>query len=128
MRVLRLEVSVYNGYITNLFQTTFARGGGGDQSRPRIPPLDSRDSNGHGRSFRNFVLGHDEPSSYIMSRMYCWEKKKFQEMKSSRQDIKRETRTESSAEFLYIKVFRSYKPAMYKVKSRGSQRDVVYLG
>jgi hypothetical protein len=28
-RVLRLEVSVYNVYITNQFQTTFARGGGG---------------------------------------------------------------------------------------------------
>jgi hypothetical protein len=29
LRVLRLEVSVYNVYITNSFQTTFARGGGG---------------------------------------------------------------------------------------------------
>jgi hypothetical protein len=28
-RVLRLEVSVYNVYITNQFQTTFAQGGGG---------------------------------------------------------------------------------------------------
>jgi hypothetical protein len=27
--VLRLEVSVYNVYITNQFQTTFAQGGGG---------------------------------------------------------------------------------------------------
>jgi hypothetical protein len=47
----------------------------------------------------------DEPSSYVMSRMYCWEKKEFPEMKSSRQDIKMETRTESSAES-FIKVFR----------------------
>jgi hypothetical protein len=30
LRVLRLEVSVYNVYITNEFQTTFAQGGGGD--------------------------------------------------------------------------------------------------
>ncbi len=29
LRVLRLEISVYNVYITNQFQTTFARGGGG---------------------------------------------------------------------------------------------------
>ncbi len=29
MRILRLEVSVHNGYTTNQFQTTFARGGGG---------------------------------------------------------------------------------------------------
>ncbi len=29
LRVLRLEVSVHNVYITNQFQTTFARGGGG---------------------------------------------------------------------------------------------------
>jgi hypothetical protein len=29
LRVLRLEVSVYNVYITNQFQTTFAQGGGG---------------------------------------------------------------------------------------------------
>jgi len=29
LRVLRLDVSVYNVYITNQFQTTFARGGGG---------------------------------------------------------------------------------------------------
>jgi hypothetical protein len=30
LTVLRLEVSVYNVYITNQFQTTFTRGGGGD--------------------------------------------------------------------------------------------------
>ncbi len=30
LRVRRLEVSVYNVYITNHFQTTFAHGGGGD--------------------------------------------------------------------------------------------------
>ncbi len=29
LRFLRLEVSVYNIYITNQFQTTFASGGGG---------------------------------------------------------------------------------------------------
>ncbi len=29
LRVLRLEVSVYNVYITNQFQNTFAQGGGG---------------------------------------------------------------------------------------------------
>jgi hypothetical protein len=29
LRFLTLEVSVYNVYITNQFQTTFARGGGG---------------------------------------------------------------------------------------------------
>jgi hypothetical protein len=29
LRVFRLEVSVYNFYITNQFQTTFAQGGGG---------------------------------------------------------------------------------------------------
>jgi hypothetical protein len=29
LRVLILEVSVYNVYITNQFQTTFAQGGGG---------------------------------------------------------------------------------------------------
>jgi hypothetical protein len=53
----------------------------------------------------------DEPSSYIMSRMYCWEKKEFPEIKSSRQDIKRETRTESSAEFFFITVSKSYSQA-----------------
>jgi hypothetical protein len=30
LRVLRLEVSVYNVYITNQFQTTFAQKGGGE--------------------------------------------------------------------------------------------------
>jgi hypothetical protein len=30
LRVLRLEVSVYNVYITNQFQSTFAQGGGGE--------------------------------------------------------------------------------------------------
>jgi hypothetical protein len=57
LRVLRLGVSVYNVYITNQFQTTFAGGGGGvvkyvsrgdsemeggkllSQLRPRIRPL-----------------------------------------------------------------------------------------
>jgi hypothetical protein len=29
LRVLRLEVSLYNVYITNQFQTTFSGGGGG---------------------------------------------------------------------------------------------------
>jgi hypothetical protein len=29
LRVLRLEISVYNVFITNQFQTTFARGVGG---------------------------------------------------------------------------------------------------
>ncbi len=29
LRILRLEVSAYGVYITNQFQTTFARGGGG---------------------------------------------------------------------------------------------------
>jgi hypothetical protein len=29
LRVLRLEASVYNAYITNQFQTTFSQGGGG---------------------------------------------------------------------------------------------------
>jgi hypothetical protein len=29
LRVLRFEVPVYNVYITNQFQTTFAQGGGG---------------------------------------------------------------------------------------------------
>ncbi len=43
--ILRLEVSVYNIYITNQFLTTFATGGrGGEwrllfQLRARIPPL-----------------------------------------------------------------------------------------
>ncbi len=31
LRVLRLEVSVYNVYITNQFQPTFAQGGGGGE-------------------------------------------------------------------------------------------------
>jgi hypothetical protein len=58
LRILRLEVSVYNVYLTNQCQTTFAQGGGsnicsrGDRSkeenfkiffvpqlRPRIRPL-----------------------------------------------------------------------------------------
>jgi hypothetical protein len=54
-RVLRLEVSVYNVYITNQFQILFAQGGGGEavksvsraeflrllsQLRPRIRPHD----------------------------------------------------------------------------------------
>ncbi len=30
LTVLRLEVSVYNVYMTNQFQATFAEGGGGD--------------------------------------------------------------------------------------------------
>ena len=63
LRVLRLEVSVYNVYITNQFQTTFAQGGGGgiksvsrgdceeqggkllrllSQLRSRIRPLEKR--------------------------------------------------------------------------------------
>jgi hypothetical protein len=33
LRVLRLEVSVFNVYITNQFQTTFARVGGGGGGR-----------------------------------------------------------------------------------------------
>jgi len=35
VRVLRLEVSVYNAYITNQFQTTFAQGGRGVKSVSR---------------------------------------------------------------------------------------------
>jgi hypothetical protein len=35
MRVLRLEFSVYNVYITSQFQTTFAGGGGGGKSVSR---------------------------------------------------------------------------------------------
>jgi hypothetical protein len=59
LRVLRLEVSMYNVYITNQFQATFAQGGGGanplveltvggkflgllSQLCPRIRPLFSR--------------------------------------------------------------------------------------
>jgi hypothetical protein len=34
-RVLSLEVSIYNIYITNQFQTTFAQGGGGIKSGSR---------------------------------------------------------------------------------------------
>jgi hypothetical protein len=33
LRVLRLEVAVYNVYITDQFQTTFAKGGGGIHSK-----------------------------------------------------------------------------------------------
>ncbi len=33
--VLRLKVSVYNVYMTNQFQTTFAQGGGGSKIRSR---------------------------------------------------------------------------------------------
>jgi hypothetical protein len=29
LRIVRLEVSIYDVYITNQFQTTFAHGGGG---------------------------------------------------------------------------------------------------
>jgi hypothetical protein len=50
-------------------------------------------------------------------------------MKSSRQDIKRETRTESSAES-FIKVPRSYNPDMYRTKGRGIEQElklVLYL-
>jgi hypothetical protein len=32
LRVIRLEVSVYNVFITNQFQPTFARGGGGESN------------------------------------------------------------------------------------------------
>jgi hypothetical protein len=35
LRVLRLEVSVNNVYISNQFQTTFAQGGGGAKSFSR---------------------------------------------------------------------------------------------
>jgi hypothetical protein len=35
LRVLRLEVSVYIVYIINQFQTTFAKGGGGEKSFSR---------------------------------------------------------------------------------------------
>jgi hypothetical protein len=35
LRVLRLEVSVYNVYITNQFQTTFSKGAGGVKSVSR---------------------------------------------------------------------------------------------
>jgi len=35
LRVLRLEVSVYNVYITNQLQTTFAQRGGGVKSVSR---------------------------------------------------------------------------------------------
>jgi hypothetical protein len=36
LRVLKLEVSVYNVFITNQFQTTFARGGGGGGGNPLV--------------------------------------------------------------------------------------------
>ncbi len=33
LRALRLEGFIYNVYITNQFQTTFSKGGGGEESR-----------------------------------------------------------------------------------------------
>jgi hypothetical protein len=36
LRVLRLEVSKYNVYITNQFQVTFAQGGGRGESKFRL--------------------------------------------------------------------------------------------
>jgi hypothetical protein len=36
VRVLRLEVSVYNVYITNQFQTTFAQGRGRGEQNPLV--------------------------------------------------------------------------------------------
>jgi hypothetical protein len=36
LRVLRLEVSIYNVYITNQFQTTFAQWGGGGGVKPIV--------------------------------------------------------------------------------------------
>jgi hypothetical protein len=42
LRVVRLEVSAYNVYITNLFEPTFAqRRGGGVKLRPKIRPQDT---------------------------------------------------------------------------------------
>jgi hypothetical protein len=35
-RVLKLEVSVYNVYITNQFQITFAQGGGGGEKNSLV--------------------------------------------------------------------------------------------
>jgi hypothetical protein len=42
--VPRLEVSIYNVYITNKFQTTFARGGGGGDPLVEMP-VNSREEN-----------------------------------------------------------------------------------
>ncbi len=46
LRVLRLEASVYNVYITNQFQTTFAQaGGGGGKNRLVVVTVNSKEEN-----------------------------------------------------------------------------------
>jgi hypothetical protein len=47
LRVLRLEVSGYNVYITNQFQTTYAQGGvGGREKNPLVEvPVNSKEEN-----------------------------------------------------------------------------------
>jgi hypothetical protein len=44
LRVLRLEVSIYNVYITNKFQTTFAQGGRGVKSVVEVT-MNSKEEN-----------------------------------------------------------------------------------
>ncbi len=45
LRVLTLEVSVYNGYITNQFQTTFVGGGGGGVESVVEVSINSKEEN-----------------------------------------------------------------------------------
>ncbi len=45
MRVLRLEVSVYNVNVTNHFQTTFAKGGGGGGYPLEVMTMNSKEEN-----------------------------------------------------------------------------------
>jgi hypothetical protein len=48
LSALRLEVSVYNVYITNPFESTFARGGGGGWWNPLVEvTVNSKEENSH---------------------------------------------------------------------------------
>ncbi len=47
MRVLRLEVFVYNFYITDLFQSIFAQGGGGGVNPLVEVTMNSKEENSH---------------------------------------------------------------------------------
>ncbi len=45
LRVLRLDVSIYNVYITNQFQTTFAQEGEGEQPHLVDATVNSKEEN-----------------------------------------------------------------------------------
>ncbi len=63
--VLRLEVSIYSVYITNLFQTTFARGEGGGEGEQN--PLVEVTVNNKEENSYDFVLTTFKNSASVVS-------------------------------------------------------------